>query len=165
MKSSEAGTGEKLPAEMQRLIDDENIARWKPFHDWMEQYFAKRGYASLTMLDMKACWQAASEITPSPPEEILGVYKREVERLRDKLNNEYRAAIGEVWHWGGDGEDHLESLICPILIMPHQLQELLNASQAEKERWARQIAEVTPGRPIEGWMDRVLAILNSPETK
>lgn len=32
---------------------------------------------------------------------------------------------GEVWVWQGDAEDHLESLVCPILIQPVDLREII----------------------------------------
>jgi hypothetical protein len=52
--------------------------------------------------------------------------RKEVAELRTKVNREYRASIGEVWHWQGDGHDDLDSLVCPILIEPDQmLRELL----------------------------------------
>lgn len=38
---------------------------------------------------------------------------------------EYRATIGEVWHWHGDGTDDIDTLTCPILIQPDQLLHLL----------------------------------------
>ena len=31
------------------------------------------------------------------------------------------------WRWQGDGEDHLESLTCSILIEPQQLRNIINA--------------------------------------
>lgn len=35
------------------------------------------------------------------------------------------------WAWQGDGNDHLESLVCPVLIRPEQLRALLNANAAQ----------------------------------
>jgi hypothetical protein len=40
----------------------------------------------------------------------------EIKRLEKENQAAYRASIGEVWYWQGDGDDKLESLICPILI-------------------------------------------------
>jgi len=45
-----------------------------------------------------------------------------VQTLRD-------AAQGNYWLWQGDGEDHLESLTCPVLIAPGQLMNLIAAAQ------------------------------------
>lgn len=39
-----------------------------------------------------------------------------------------RERIGEVWCWQGDGNDHPESLACPVLMSAGQLRKLL-ASQ------------------------------------
>lgn len=38
--------------------------------------------------------------------EQLATAEREREAYRQRLNTEYRASIGEVWHWAGNGEDH-----------------------------------------------------------
>lgn len=44
-----------------------------------------------------------------------------------------RRALGaDPWHWMGDGEDHLESLVCPILILPEDLKAALDAAREEK---------------------------------
>lgn len=51
----------------------------------------------------------------------------EIERLRAD-NALYRAkAAGDYWAWQGDGSDHLESLVCPVLIRPEKLLELFAA--------------------------------------
>jgi hypothetical protein len=36
-----------------------------------------------------------------------------------------------VWVWGGDGQDHPESLTCPVLMSAEQLRELLAKIPAE----------------------------------
>lgn len=42
------------------------------------------------------------------------------------------------WHWIGDGNDDLDTLACPILIMPHDLRALLESENAAlKEALAR----------------------------
>ena len=48
-----------------------------------------------------------------------------VERLKAELDALHRERIGEVWYWQSDGEDHLESLSCPVLINPMELKLLL----------------------------------------
>ncbi len=58
----------------------------------------------------------------------------ELVKERDEARAEkmalYRERIGEVWYWQGDGEDHVESLSCPILIEP----EAMRAIHAEVEK-------------------------------
>jgi len=46
-------------------------------------------------------------------------------KLKAEVEALYRERIGEVWYWQGDGEDHLESTTCPILIDAADLRELL----------------------------------------
>lgn len=55
----------------------------------------------------------------------------EITRLQRELIDQRRVTAtlrcernGEVWIWQGDGEDHLESLTCPVLIRPEQLRAL-----------------------------------------
>ena len=45
-------------------------------------------------------------------------------RLKNEANAAYRASIGEVWYWQGNGDD-LESLTCPVLIEADDLRALL----------------------------------------
>ncbi len=52
-------------------------------------------------------------------------YRALAKRLGGQVNQEYRASIGEVWHWLGDGTDDLDTLCCPVLIEPGALQNLL----------------------------------------
>lgn len=49
-----------------------------------------------------------------------------------------RVAVGEVWHWMGDGTDDLPSLTCPVLIQPEQLRALVE----ERDRLTAQGAIV-----------------------
>lgn len=53
------------------------------------------------------------------------------ERRVEQYKNESRVSIGEVWHWGGDEEDHLESLTCPILISPEKMRIEIEKAKAE----------------------------------
>lgn len=55
-------------------------------------------------------------------------------------------SVEGVWHWQGDGEDHPESLACPVIMSAETLQELL-ASSVRVER--------VPGNrcEIEVWSD------------
>lgn len=56
--------------------------------------------------------------------------EEEVERLRTRLDTAHSVANGEVWYWQGDGEDHLESLTCPILITPAKLRSELEEKKS-----------------------------------
>lgn len=63
-------------------------------------------------------------------------YRRE-ERLegivRDLERKKFRR-FGEedCWMWGGDGYDHLESLVCPVVIAPSDLLDIINGVDAKK---------------------------------
>ena len=39
----------------------------------------------------------------------------------------------DFWAWQGDGEDHLESLTCPVLIIAKDLQAIIEANHARQE--------------------------------
>ncbi len=59
--------------------------------------------------------------------DICDEQERRIAELQIKLN---RLAHGELaklnmWHWQSDGENHLESLTCMILIHPMDLKDLL----------------------------------------
>ena len=43
--------------------------------------------------------------------------------------NEKPSSERHPWHWQGDGEDHLESLACPILIEASDLRGLLKSER------------------------------------
>lgn len=53
------------------------------------------------------------------------------DRWKENAQRLQRERIGEVWLWQGDGEDHLESLACPILITADQLREELEEAYAK----------------------------------
>lgn len=63
-------------------------------------------------------------------DEALAVIKREAEKLCDENAALHREWNGEVWYWQGDGEDHLESLTCPVLIEADDLRALLERGAA-----------------------------------
>lgn len=57
------------------------------------------------------------------------------------LRNHLEAERGNYWAWQGDGEDHLESLSCPVVIQPQTLLQLttrLAAAEAEQDRIRKQ---------------------------
>jgi len=51
--------------------------------------------------------------------------KTKLAGLMDKVVALERERDGEVWYWSGDGNDHPESLCCPILIEPEDMLKLL----------------------------------------
>lgn len=57
----------------------------------------------------------------------------EIARLAEQVMNLQAYRDGEsgggVWHWQGDGEDHLESLTCPIVIRAQDLRRLVASEQ------------------------------------
>jgi hypothetical protein len=58
----------------------------------------------------------------------------ELFRLRHELTTARDMANGDCWYWQGDGEDHLESLVCPVVIRPEELSELI---QSLRYAWNR----------------------------
>lgn len=63
-------------------------------------------------------------------DEALADVKRGAEKLADENAALHRERAGEVWYWQGDGEDHLESLTCPVLIEADDLRALLEKGVA-----------------------------------
>lgn len=52
-------------------------------------------------------------------------YEQERATMRREIVTLQEGAAGNYWHWQGDGEDHLESLSCPVLISADQLRAVL----------------------------------------
>jgi 8-oxo-dGTP diphosphatase len=54
----------------------------------------------------------------------------------DILNilEKYFTTCEEFWRWQGDGEDHLESLVCSIVIKPEQLREIIYGAASDKPK-------------------------------
>jgi len=47
----------------------------------------------------------------------------------------------DYWIWLDDGEDHLESLVCPVLIEAYQLRALIE--KAKRKEWERVMTHIT----------------------
>lgn len=60
-----------------------------------------------------------------------------------------------VWRWQGDGEDHLESLSCPVVTLREMLATRVLAAE-HLRTWQRQAG---PGHPLTGEVDAALAAL------
>ena len=58
-------------------------------------------------------------------DEALAEVKKAAVNLQNENEALRRERQGEVWYWQGDGEDHLESLACPVLIEADDLRALL----------------------------------------
>ncbi len=103
----------------------------------------------------------------------------ELEELRARQEQKAEIANGQYWRWQGDGDDHLESLTCPILIGANQLRDLLRARQngwisvetlrrAAEESWEiknglmeiRDSAELCPSK--EEWISAKLSQWAAP---
>jgi hypothetical protein len=54
----------------------------------------------------------------------------EIHRQRDLL----RGMSGDYWGWQGDGSDNLESITCPIVILPRDLRTLIRPLLNEADR-------------------------------
>jgi hypothetical protein len=60
---------------------------------------------------------------PTTQEEML---RAEIARLKSETRVMRDATNGDLWFWQGDGEDRLESLVCPVVIHPSELQALIS---------------------------------------
>ncbi len=57
----------------------------------------------------------------------------QIEQLRIANRQHINKAEGSYWAWQGDGEDHLESLVCPILIPAKVVREMFQQIQEFRE--------------------------------
>ena len=74
-------------------------------------------------------WQKSKDSkTTEEYQTVMNEYARKISSyfhwLQDKVEVLERERSGEVWYWLGDGNDHPESLTCPILIEPQDLIKL-----------------------------------------
>ena len=63
--------------------------------------------------------------------------KARIKELENKLKFcEYdnRIKLHETWYWMGDGEDHLESLTCPVIINANDLRDLISQARADQNK-------------------------------
>jgi len=54
----------------------------------------------------------------------------EIEQLQVEVQIHRDKARGDYWAWQGDEEDHLELLVCPVLIHPSDLRKIMEAAEA-----------------------------------
>lgn len=78
-------------------------------------------------------------------DEVLAEIKRKAGKLEAENEALRRERQGEIWYWQGDGEDHLESLTCPVLIEAADLRELLKEADGfgTMPRWGQRKGENT----------------------
>ena len=65
------------------------------------------------------------------------VYEARIKELEDKLkltDYDRRITLHETWYWMGDGEDHLESLECPVIINADDLRDLIAEARADQNK-------------------------------
>jgi len=78
-------------------------------------------------------WQQRAE----KAEAELTARDRELENERGRRRMAEQRVSGEVWYWQGDGEDHLESLTCPVIISAEAMragdQELAEARGVRRQ--------------------------------
>ncbi len=71
-----------------------------------------------------------------------------IDAMRDRngdLQESFRVAKahldanqGNYWSWQGDGEDHLESLVCPVVIQPRVLEKIIGERVSSKIQLAHE---------------------------
>ena len=111
----------------------------KPKCKFVDQIFAdfkEAGYAKLPVTDKTFTVDDALKIYDE--EGLIGVVNAVKATMEAK----------DAWHWLGDGEDHLESLICPILIEADDLRELLaNDKKAGMQEVVEFVSRVEKSEP------------------
>lgn len=105
-----------------------------------------------------ACVNACVGMTVEQVKAIPALLARaeSAEKLADGLKSELKVAIDDqdkhqkyfalsqansrigdgYWCWQGDGQDHLESLICPVLIRPEDLAAFIERAESAEKRLA-----------------------------
>jgi hypothetical protein len=100
----------------------------------VEDYTIVQGYRTILVeqrLALECAKKADIELTAMKKE--LDGYKSACETANNKIHEQRieLTALHEAckeknyWAWQGDGNDHLETLACPIIIRPEQLRALL----------------------------------------
>lgn len=84
------------------------------------------------------CQRRGIEVCEHPPDDPPPKPTAE-ERMRAELVAHREKAIGNYWCWQGDGEDHPESLTCPVLVSADQVREWVAARSKAFEQAAREV--------------------------
>jgi hypothetical protein len=79
-----------------------------------------------------------------------GTHQRQLAEAQARIRMMIQHQKGEYWCWQGDGEDHLESLTCPVLIQAGTLREMharIAALEAENHELRESLAAHGTLRP------------------
>ena len=69
--------------------------------------------------------------------EVVDHLTKRIAELRAEIIMHRDKAKGDYWAWQGDGND-LESLVCPVLIHPHDLRQIIMPKAVTVLRWVKQ---------------------------
>lgn len=64
---------------------------------------------------------------------VLELRQKEAEILSLKHQKFAQFNNEECWIYQGNGDDHLESLVCPVVISAHNLQQLIDTANGNKQ--------------------------------
>jgi len=118
------------------MVEPPKPSREAVFHivfDALEKCRGGTRYAGMN-IDSYAITDQILALTP----DWLGELTKEIADLKLELSTRYCESIGETWYWQGDGEDHLESTTCPIIIPAEQLRQLIATPEVLSEEEIRQ---------------------------
>lgn len=94
-------------------------------------------------------------------DQIKSLYEDRIAELENEMVALHRERRGEVWYWQGDGEDHVESLTCPILIEPSDF--IARIAEAVKEERERIFALIKEYPSKYGGADSIGELVDDPE--
>ena len=86
----------------------------------------------------------AQKIITITLDKYVEILRNERDSLYDKiidLKAHLEAEGGNYWGWQGDGEDHLESLVCPVVIRPQELLKIIEERDGLEVRLNKMIEE------------------------
>lgn len=70
-------------------------------------------------------WGKTAHELRANAEAVVAEQVEEIARLKAEIRTLREAATGNYWRWQGDGQDHLESLVCPVLIDATDLRAII----------------------------------------
>ena len=134
-----------MKRELREVFSDSSLAPWKKLNEANRLFNAQvnraydaeelgrqvREMAGITDSWMMACMDALrrAEAAESENKRLRGELADRHYQIQRAL--ESGESSREVWYWQGDGDDHLESLTCPILITPDKLKAALSAKETK----------------------------------
>ena len=120
-------------AELERLYAAERGAVVAFARDTDEAHAAlERAGVPFAVIDERADWAARKIVAlrgrvDEQVKEIAGLYEQ-IDTARAKLRVA-SAGVEDVWKWAGDGEDHPESMGCPVVMSAETLREFVAATE------------------------------------